>query len=407
MRSREGLVEVFSTFLQLDGDRFQTWITDPRLRRSMEQRLGQSKSDAAGLSENYWALYWHKTWQGQTAVESFQAIARGHLTAHIQESCYWVAQKTAATFVTSQTGLADCFQMAIAQIDKILKGFDSQQGFNFKSYASAALNSIIRETLRQKQEIDICTDWGLLRKISQKRLTEALQSAGLATSAIAPHLLAWDSFKLIYIPPQANGTRKLPKPEPETWEAIAQRYNQERLGQSIPTPATAATIEKWLLACAKAARTYLYPNLISINTPKPGQESGEFLDDLADQVQTDSLLSELIAEEEVQTRQTQRQQLQEVLIVALKNLDGEARSLIQFYYAEKLTQQEMASRLNMKQYTVSRRLTKARESLLLTLAQWSQQTLHISPSADLLKYTSSALEEWLETYFAQSPESAS
>jgi RNA polymerase sigma factor (sigma-70 family) len=252
---------------------------------------------------------------------------------------------------------------------------------------------LIRETLRQRQEVDICTDWGLLRKVSQKRLTEALQNAGLATGAIASYVLAWNCFKLIYVPKQVSASRKLPKPEPETWGAIARLYNQEQSGAG----ATPEQMEKYLATCAKAARAYLYPNVVSINTPKPGQDSGEFLDDLA--AQPDSLLMELIAEEESQVRQTQRLQLGQVLWGAIASLDEPSQALVKFYYGEKLTQQEMAARLDMKQYTVSRRLTKARESLLMALAKWSQETLHIPPSTDLIKYTSAALEEWLEACF--------
>jgi RNA polymerase sigma factor (sigma-70 family) len=351
----------------------------------MEQRLSQGVT-----TENYWALYWHRVWQA-----SDTGLARSHLIAYLQEPCYWVAQKTAANFVSTQYSLADCFQMAIAQSDKLLKNFDSQQGFNFKTYASATLNSLIRETLRQRQEVDICTDWGLLRKVSQKRLTEALQQAGLAASVITHHLLAWNCFKLVYVPKQASATRRLSKPAPETWVAIARLYHQENLSES----ATPEQMEKFLSTCAKAARAYLYPNVVSINMPKPGQETGEFADDLVDSQQQDSLLSELIAEEESQVRQQQRQQLETVLRGAIARLDEPSQALIRFYYGDKLTQQEMAERLDMKQYTVSRRLTKARESLLTALAKWSQETLHILPSTDLIKHTNAALEEWLETCF--------
>jgi RNA polymerase sigma factor (sigma-70 family) len=306
MRTRS-TVAAFSTFLQFESDRFQQWITDLRLQRSMEQRLTQGVT-----TENYWALYWHRLWQ-----ESQAGLARSHLIAYLQEPCYWVAQKTATHCVSTQYSLADCFQMAIAQSDKVFKNFDSQQGFNFKTYASATLNSLIRETLRQRQEVDICTDWGLLRKVSQKRLTEALQQAGLASGALAQHLLAWNCFKLAYVPKQASATRRLPKPEPETWAAIARLYHQENLSES----ATPEKMEKLLSTCAKAARAYLFPNVVSINMPKPGQETGEFLDDLVDREQNDSLLSELIAEEESQVRQQQRQELGSVLRGAIARLD--------------------------------------------------------------------------------------
>jgi RNA polymerase sigma factor (sigma-70 family) len=418
MRTR-AVVEAFSTFLQFESDRFQKWIADARLRRSMERAIaasGRTESDpgSENQADNFWALYWHRLWSAnlehlepeRLEPERLEPehlgpehLGRQHLIAYMQEPCYWAAQKTAENFVSTQYSLADCFQMAIAQSDKVIKGFDAAHGYSFKNYASATLNSLIRETLRQTQEVDICTDWGLLRKISQKRLTEALQLSGLGTSAIAHHILAWTCFKTLYLPKQANATRKLSKPEPETWVAIAQLYHQEVLGMGGEI-ATVTLMEKYLATCAKAARSYLQPQILSINTPKPGQESGEFLDDLVDTVQTDSLLTDLIAQEESEVRQQQRNQLTGVLQNAIAQLDESSQALVKYYYSEKLTQQEMATRLDMKQYTVSRRLTKARETLLMALAQWRQDTLHIPASTDLIKNTSAVLEEWLETYLA-------
>jgi len=63
-----------------------------------------------------------------------------------------------------------------------------------------------------------------------------------------------------------------------------------------------------------------------------------------------------------------------------------------------LTQQQIALQLQMKQYTVSRRLTKSRETLQ-ALAQWSQQTLHISLSSNVLKNISAVLE-LLQNYYS-------
>jgi len=412
MLPRQSLVELFSTFLQFDGDRFRHWATEGRLRRSMEQRLEQAQQQTQQQAqrqepENFWALYWHKMWRAEP--ERWGQLAQNHLTAYVQEPCYWAAQKTVASFASSQFTLADCFQMAIAQVGKVLKGFDSQQGFNFKIYASATLNSLIRENLRQRQAVDICTDWALLRKLSQKRLTEALRSAGVTESAIASYVLAWTGFKLLYIPQQATATRKLSKPEPETWEAIARYYNAERsslvgsgagLGAGSGAglgagSATSAAVEKWLMSCAKAARAYLFPNVISINTPKPGQDSGEFLDDLSETAKTESLLTELIAEEEAEIRKAWRSQLGEVLDSGIRQLEPELQELLKLYYAGEFTQQQIAARLEMKQYTISRRLTKAREALLKALAAWGEAKLHIPPTSDRLKSMSAALEEWL------------
>jgi hypothetical protein len=62
----------------------------------------------------------------------------------------------------------------------------------------------------------------------------------------------------------------------------------------------------------------------------------------------------------------------------------------------------MATRLNIKQYTISRRLTKAKEQLLKSLANWSQTTLHISLTPALLQTMSAVLEDWLQTHYQTS-----
>lgn len=150
-------------------------------------------------------------------------------------------------------------------------------------------------------------------------------------------------------------------------------------------------------ACVASARSYLYPTLISINTPKPGQESSELLDDLPETSQ-ESFLIELMAEEDTSLAA----QINAVLVKALEQLDPQAQQLLKLYYAQGLIQQQIAQQLEMNQSKVSRQLTKSKKSLLLTLAQWSQEALHISPTLDVLKHTSTLLEEWLKIHYSQS-----
>ena len=409
MRPRTSLLEMFSTFLQFDHDRPQGWATDTRLRCSMQQVLQRSPDTD---SENFWALHWYNFWKtcpqvAQPASPKQAApkqVAEAHLSAYLQEACYWSAHRTIVSFTTQQYSLADCFQIAVTSVAKILKGFNAEQGFNLETYASAIFSSAIRDTLRQRQEIDICTNWGLLRKVSQKRLTAALQHRGFEQATIAQYLLAWTCFRTLYVPTQATANRQLPKPDASMWQAIAELYNRERQtasSQTQPSPAiTPETLEKWLLTCAQAARSYLHPSVVSINTPKLGQESGELLDDVPESPR-ESLLSDLIAEEEHQQRQGQQTQLNQILETALTTFDSATRSLLHLYYAEALTQQQMAERLDMKQYTISRRLSRVRADLLTVVARWSQETLHIPLTTDVLNYTSIALEEWLQRYYSQ------
>lgn len=388
MRPRASLIDIFSTFLQFDADRLKGWICDRTLQRNMERTLKTLTSTAA--SESFWVLYWHKLWQQQP-----QTLAYRHLVAYLQEAGYWASQKIFTNFANPQYALSDYFQISMAQVEKVLKGFKPQQGVSLQRYASAVFYSAIKETLRQRQEVDICTPWALLRKLSQKRLEESLRLAGLSEVAIAASVLAWNCFKTLYAPTQATGTRQLDSPDAETWQAIAILYNQER--QNLP-PASPDTLEQWLLTCVKYARSYLYPTCHSLNALKPEQDQ-EWLDELQAN-EHDSLLNELIVAEETQTQFSQQTQINQVLTQALQNLDASAQLLLKLYYAGGLTQHQLAQQLEIKQYTVSRRLTKIRSELLLVLSRWSQDTLHISLSSDVLKTMSVVLEEWLNAYYS-------
>lgn len=392
MIPRQDTVKIFSTFILFDSDRFSGWATDSRLRRSMRQSLAKISTES---SENFWALYWHQIW-----LEQPSSIAREHLAAYLQEICFWSSSKTINGFSSTQYTMPDCFQVAIAGIDKVLKGFDRERGFNLKSYASITFGNLIRELLRQKKEIDICSDWSLLRKLSQKRMTEALAGAGLDPEVVESYIWAWNCFKTIYVPERANSTRKLPKPESETWVAIANLYNKERrtqlkvAGEAI-TPEQA---EKWMLVCVKAARSYLFPNVTSINQPKPGYESGEIVDSLVGEVD-DSLLTDMIANEEAQERNQQQTDINQFLTATVQNLKPEEQKLLELYYSLELKQAEIAEKLNTQQYTISRKLSRARKKLLSALAKWTEETMHISLTSDILKNISSLLEEWLAGYY--------
>ncbi|KAM3090641.1 sigma-70 family RNA polymerase sigma factor, partial [Phormidesmis sp. 146-12] len=133
----------------------------------------------------------------------------------------------------------------------------------------------------------------------------------------------------------------------------------------------------------------------SLNLPKSGDMTGERQDDLSDPMQ-ESLLNDLIAQEEEHDRQTQQGQVHAVLIASLGKLDTQAQDLLRLYYQTGLTQQQIAQQSGIPQYTISRKLSKARETLLRSLTQWSQETLHISPTSNVIKHISTVLEEWLQ-----------
>ncbi len=392
MKPRQNIVELFSTFIQLVDDLFDRWIADSLLQRSMQRSLKQvGELGNAEFSEDFWVLYWYRLWKSNP-----ESLANGHLSAYLQEQCYWVAQRVALQLTSMQYKLSDCFQIAIANFPIVLKRYNPSQGASLKTYASLVFNNTLRDTLRQQREAGSRTDWGLLRKISQKQLVESLQAAGFSEKAIANYRLAWTCFKTFCAPTETPGTRQLSKPDSQTWAAIAQLYNTQSVRQNPPLEpkATPENLERWLKDCAKQVRAYLYPAITSLNVNKSELGSGELLDDLPDT--STSPLTELMIQEEIQERQTRQTQINAVLTTALEKLDPQVQTLLQLYYSQNLTQQQIASQLEVKQYTVSRRLSSAKETLLLALAKWSQETLHISLTSPAVRDMGVVLEEWLQ-----------
>lgn len=392
MIPRHRITELFSTFAQFADDRFANWVTDGALRRSMLRYQQQTRVRTD--SETFWVLYWYKFWQEQP-----NGLATGHLAAYLQEACYWAAHKLSTRTASLQSGVSDCFQIAIAALPTVLRGYDLDQGASLKTYASLVFSNTIRDSLRQQREANSRTDWGLLRKLSQKQLLESLEMAGFSATAIAGYRLAWISFKTVCTPRDPTATRQLSRPTPEMWQAIANFYNAQREQLSVPiSAANPELLERWLLVCAKQVRAYLHPTLSSLNLPK-AEGGGEIQDDLPDREDVSPLVA-LISQEDVEAWQAQRLQVNQVLMTALQNLNPEVQFLLKLYCHRKLTQQEIAAELGVKQYTVSRRLSSAREQLLLALAKWSQETLHISLNSTVVKGMSAVLEEWLQETFS-------
>ncbi|MFN6497050.1 MAG: sigma-70 family RNA polymerase sigma factor [Nostoc sp. DedQUE01] len=359
----------------------------------MQNHLEHSSS--ALKSENFWGLYWYKQWHS-----GFNKLARMHLLAYLQEPCYWVASKTVAKFTLSQYLLADYFQMAIAEVETILKDFNPEKSSSLKAYAIMAIPSRLKDILRQRREADICTNWALLRKVSKKLLSEALSEAGLSQSAVAQYRLAWTCFKELYTQNQPGGTSQLPEPNHQLWEAIANLYNHQRQSQiTQPTEQrNAQTIEQWLTQTALYVRAYLFPSVKSLNAFKQNDDT-TITFDLPDP-SSNSPMADMIAEEDVQNRQNQISQMSGVLLKALQSLDVQSQEVLKLYYEQGLTQQQIVQQLQMSQPTVSRKLVKGRESILAALIKWSQD-LNISVNSNQIKDMSLALEEWLRNQYGE------
>jgi RNA polymerase sigma factor (sigma-70 family) len=396
MRQREDLIEIFSAFLQFEGDRPTLWAIDSRLHRSMTRSVAIEPRG----SEHFWVVYWLKQYT-QTAAES-PAVRQSidHLAAYLQETCFWSVNRVMPRMGALQMRLSDGFQVAISDVPKLLAAFDASKPTSLKAFANTVFGNCLRDCLRQRQEIDVCSNWGLLQKISRKRLLDALVANNFDPVICDRYYLAWKALTSNYSCAKSPKLRTIAAPTAETWQLIAQSFDRDRAEFPHVTAATAKELEKLLLDAAKKVRGYLYPTINSLNVKKGNDTEADWEGDL---VGSEAAPMEYLEEQEtIAERQTQQQQMVAVLEAAIAKLDAPARQLLTLYYRDGATQQNIAQQLDLPQYTVSRKLSKARETLLKAILAWGQTSLHIAPTSDVINSISALLEEWLESFYARS-----
>ena len=391
MRSRTETLATFSTFIQFTGDRFDTWVSDPRLVKSMQQQLQQQGGHER--SEKFWVLHWYRRRRQHPYADQ-------HLWAYLQEPCYWAAHRISHRFPMVQYSLADGFQSAIANVDRILNGYNPDYGSDLKAYARRAFGNCIRDQLRQQQEINISSDWGLLRRVSRTQLKRALLATGFVQTSGS--ILLWQCFKHVCTPELGQSVRGLFAPNSDQLDAIVQRYNRLRHRDldipSVDIGTEQLTVE--LTQLATIVRAYLTPTVTSLNQPQYDDSGEEQLDTLPTD---DTPMAQLLTVEAYAEQQRWMQQIDTVLSNKIKSLDVPSQTLLRLYYQQKLTQIDIAHHLNTQQYQVSRKLTRIRRQLLLSILDWSKETLHISTEATVLANVSDVIHEWLQRHYAPEP----
>jgi len=393
MRRRTVITELFSTFVQFSDDRFESWLHDFRLQKNMrrheaDQAFPEASDDTE--REETWVIYWQQCWKADSPY------ALRHLYAYLQEPCFWAAERVSQRFVSVQYALSDTFQVAIARTERILANYTPSYGSCLRNYARTSFSNFIRNYLRQQKAADICSDWGLLRKLSQTQLKRALLTAGFTHPD--SDILVWKCFKTVCIPTRDEITQrsvhKLKSPSEADLSQIVAQYNQQRL-TLVPVPlaidASAVTVS--LKRSVQAARNLLNPRMLSLNQPLY-QGSSELIDSLS-AADNAAPMVQALAAEAYQQQQQQQQAIGTVLTEAIAALNEFDQTLLQLYYREQKTQKEIAERLQIKQYQVSRKLSYVRQKLLKAVANWSQETLNVSVKPDVLNDISSTIHEWL------------
>lgn len=400
MRQRKDLIEIFSAFLQFESDRPTLWAIDPRLQRSMTRSVA---AEARG-SEDFWAVYWLRQYDKQRdTLSPALRLSIGHLAAYLQETCFWSVSRVMPRVGSVQMKLSDCFQVAIADVPKLLQAFDAKQPTGLKTYANTVFGNCLRDYLRQSKEVDFCSEWGLLQKISRKRLLDTLAASNFDAAMRDRYYLAWKALTTNHSSQNSPKLRTIAAPDAQTWASIVRTFDRERKDFPHVAAATPKELERWLLDAAKKVRSYLYPTVNSLNVKKGDDTEADWESDL---VGTDLLPLEALEEREATAeRQSQQQQMAAVLQEAIDKLDAPARELLTLYYRDRATQQNIAQQLDIPQYAVSRKLSKVRQILLKAILAWGQNTLHIAPTSDVIDSISALLEEWLESFYARTDRS--
>ena len=380
----------FSTFANIARGDLERWIEDPRLKQSMdkEQSLLQWGTDES-FPVHAWVAHWHKDWKSEQTK-----LPRYHLHAYLQEPCYWAAKRISSRFKTTTFGLADCFQTAFEKSDIVLERFRPELGNSLSTYAGRAFLNAIQDALGQYNEVQISSELSLLHRCGIKRLEKALTSAGLLPEIQATHKAAWRSFQAFYFP-QATTARNLTSLVPEDWTMMLAHYEILRLQQNLDS-ASEAKLQEWLTNCVLHLRRYIAPQSLSLNADM--DDSEEFLEKLEDS-QTESMTL-LIAQEREAEQQERQQKMTAALRAGLLGLKPSNQQLLQLYYGDQLNQTEIATKLGIKQYTVSRQLSRTRQALLKVLVTWSLEELHISCDPAVLNNMTAILDDWLKAQFS-------
>ena len=398
MPPRNTLLALFSTFADLQDDRIRCWISDARLQRNMIRHLAQTPTEKGPedrtRSEKIWVHYWIRQWRDghpEAQSKTRSSLSQQHLSAYLQESFYWTAQKITQRFPGTSQSTSDLFQSASLELPRLLQGYNSDLGSSLKSYAAMVLFNNLKDQLRQRREIDICSQWSLLRKVSKRCVRETLLSVGINDRLGNNYFQAWICFNICYIPASAQGTERLAPPDCNGWQRITDEYNQNYQDEPAITP---QEIEARLLKLTTWIRSRFYPNVGSLNQTRAGYESGEIQDDLVDDEPV-TLLDRAIEQEAIQERTAQHLALKCILEQALSQLDPEAQVLLQLFYQEHLSQSTIAQHLGVNQSQISRRLQKAEAQLLQRLLDWIRQQTHEFLKPAELKPISDRLKEWL------------
>jgi RNA polymerase sigma factor (sigma-70 family) len=388
LRSRKTVVEAFSSFIKINQENpyfYDGWITSPPLRHSIES---QTQNDPEG-NEDYWALVWLK----KVLENPQQSLARGHLSAYLEEVCYWITVKDIKNILNIYNfDPVDCFQIcrSVAAMPEIFKQYNSQLS-KLKSYAKSHIQREVLEEIRQGLEEERFAKTGLLRHTKKTRFTKRLNRAGILEPEFSELLLAWQCFNNIYTEKTPRGSRTLPWPSEEKLAEIAESYNQLRSPNLKFIDRQ--NLNRMLDKCYQIIREYSSIKPFYTDSIEHFQEQYEWRE------MPININSGYKIWQDSDSKFNQQQEVNSLLSKTFEKLKSEDRKILQLSIGLKITQSDIAKLLGLsKQYQVSRKKDSAKATLLQALAPWSVKKFNIQLSSEQLNGISIQLEEWLEKH---------
>lgn len=402
MEKRENLTEQFSTFLDFQQGGKQLvccWRSPDDLLASHTALM---VDDYPSGDAEFWARYWLRDclvfggWMGAIAKDKSEGntqnfwyflilaylLAKTHLSAYLEESCYAAALYQAQDFnyhgIEPNELFGEFFLIArktVACPEKTFRSYNLShpQCSKISAWAETKIKAAIREYLIAQnlmRIVDKYSDWGVLRNFSKKQIQECLQYQGFVELERKRYLLALQTFGEIYTPKKPKG--KLLPPTDKEWQGIFERFNQLAARHNLPLAANRKEVESLLKTCVDAVR--------APNSPI-GQKSEAKIDNKSGD--TFELLNPILAP-------------------AYQLLPPPSQLMFKLWYGVQLNQTDIGKVFGIQQHTVSRYKDRDKEPLFLALLAWVKQQKRGDNLTDAeVSKMEEMLDEWLADFGRQ------
>ncbi|MEO1430337.1 MAG: sigma-70 family RNA polymerase sigma factor [Cyanobacteria bacterium J06633_8] len=386
VKKRKNIIDKFSSFICFTGENNQIrlhWKVDAKLEKNIQSKV---KADPEA-KESFWAQYFLKTLLFQSATDNQNLVkvnsqssfstAKKHFSAYLQEACFKAAKDIHSEFkyIQYKYSVEEYFQIAniaASSPGKLFKSFNFERHqINIEAYAITAFKRFIRNQI-YRQDLEArrtrFSNYGLLKDLNARELTEALQAQSFSAQKIVSYRLVWQCFCETFQITVNNLNSRKRSPSQTELLAIANYYNQRCNQLHLANPlATDIEIIEMLSTCIRAAKNYRHKQYLYF------EENYYAI--------PDSRLSAW----DVMINQEECRQIENIIENLYNNMPEIYKILFNLWQGLNLTQTEIANLLKykypelQKQYQVARYLKKYNRKMLEEFAlQWNQTNPEIS-----------------------------